>query len=625
MYKLNDDFYNYTNNNWITNNPIPNDKSKWSQFTKLKNENDLKIKKIIENLNSDDNLNILYNQSLNKNKYNNNSMKLIMSYINFIEKQNNIQNLWIFMVSLSSFLPINLPLFFEVNNNFNNASQNILFISDGGLGLPNRDYYFNKSFENNKNDYLQFINKYSNLFNLNLDSKKILLFEEVLANKTFTSSEQRNAHMINNIRNIHEIKNDFPNLHDTIIYFFTLINKKLNFANNYFYNINICNLKFLKEINDLFSNKYLLIWKQYFKWKLILSVHNFINDDIELSYIEFYNFKLKGEKEIESSWLRSIENIDNLLGQELGMHYVKNYYNDEISDTVNNMFISIKKVINKSLQNNDWLKDNTKNKAIKKLDKIKIKVGHPNKCGLKNYSKLKLLLSNDFLINIMITYKYNFCLNFDEIYKKKNLNSWFMNAHYINAYYSPTYNEIVIPAGILQEPFFYNNLNELSKNFGGIGSVIGHEIIHAFDDEGSLYDEFGNLNNWWDKQDNIIYKKNIEIFKKQFENYTFMDQKFNMDLTIGENIADLGGLKFALYALKEQPNKNLKDFFINYSNIWANTIRLEKLKQNVLTDPHLPSILRVNGILKNIDEFYDTFNIFNGNMFISKKNRIVIW
>ncbi len=615
-----DNFYNYVNKEWLINNPIPNNKSKWSQFDKLSENNYIKLKNMIEMLDTNNNLKILYTQSLNKNKYNNNSLSLICSYLNDIENQKDIQSLWNFMIDISSYLSINLPLDFSVNLDNNNSEYNILYISTNGLSLPNKDYY-SKNFDNIKNEYLKFINDYSKLFNININSDKILFLEEILAHKTFTSSQERDVYLTNNIRNINEINNDFPNL-SFISFFFSYIKKTPDI-------IYINNIKFLKELNGLCINKYLNAWKDYFKFKLILSVNKFINDEIEYVYFNFYNLKLLGQTEQEPLWYRSINIVDSFLGQELGIIYSNNFFktNNYIIDDVNKMFISIKNVIKKSLENNTWLSDKTKSKAIIKLNNINIKIGYPNKCGLFDYSYLKLLLSNDYLINIMITYKYNYKLEFNKLYKIKNKHKWFMHPHNINAYYSPKYNEIVIPAGILQEPFYYINDNEINiaKNYGGIGIIIGHEIIHAFDDKGRLYDEKGNLNNWWVSEDIIKYNEKVESLKNQFKNYEFMGYKFNMNLTIGEIIADLGGVKFALEGLKTYFNKNMfKYFFLNFAFMWASNIKLERLKYNILIDPHLPSILRVNGIIKNIDEFYETFNDMELNI-LSKNDRITIW
>ena len=620
---MNNDFYNFVNKDWIQNNPIPNDKSKWNQFDKLSENNFLKIKKNIENLNIDNNLYILYNQFLIKDAEL--SKTLINSYLNEIDNFTNILDLWKYIINLSFYLNLDLPLNFNIQSNLNISENNSFYIYTGGLGLPNRDYYFKQNYKLDKDDYKNFIKEYSKLFNLTLDPEIIVLFEEKLAEKTYTNSQEKDPYLINNSRTIEEINNDYSNLL-FINYIFEYYNKIPNI-------IIVTNPNFLKNINDICTNIYLNSWKLYFKWKLILSIYSYIDFKIEETYLSFYNFKLKGEKLFEPLWMRSLQTVNSLLGQEIGILYKNKYFDDKNINIVKNIFDDIKKSIKISLIENDWLCKPTKTKAILKLDKMSIKIGYPSDLGLKNYKNLKLDKNKNYLINIMNTIKYNNDLLFEMINTKRNSYLWFMNSHDINAYYSPSFNEIVIPAGILQKPFFYNDKNKHGYNFGGIGMIIGHEIIHGFDDKGKLFDENGNLNNWWNKYDIIKYNTKVQALKNQFSSYSFMNEIINTDLTIGENIADLGGLKFSLNALEKNiimydditKTTIFKNFFYNYANIWASNIRKEKLKQNILIDSHSPALLRVNGILKNIDKFYEIYNICDGDLFLSKNNRIMIW
>lgn len=630
MIKLNYDFYNFINKDWLLNNPIPPDKSRWSQFDKLNEVNNKKIKTIIENLSSNNNLKILYNQYNNleiseSNVNNENNLKIIKKYLKIIDNINNIDDLWLYILDLTLKLNINIPLLFYSHPNFNNSNCNILFISTGGLSLPNRESYFKTNYKKNKDDYKIFIKQYSELFSFDVIPDKIIFFEEQLAEKTLTTSQERDPNLLNNIRTLEEIINEYPKL-----FFINNLIKKYSNTNHQKL-INITNPKFLKLINELSCNNLLDIWKMYFKWQLILSVNSYININIHKKYLEFYNFNLKGEKMIEPPYIRSLKNIDNLLGQEIGILYKNHFFDDNIINKINNMFNIIKKSIYNSFIENTWLKETTKKRAITKLLKMNIKIGYPNSKGLKDYSKLKLLITNNYLENIMLCIKYNNDLLFEKLYTVRNKDIWYMNSHNINAYYSPIFNEIVIPAGILQEPFFYNDEKFIGYNFGGIGMIIGHEIIHGFDDKGKLYDENGNLNNWWDNEDLTIYKEKVNLLKKQFEDYNIMNYKINTELTIGENIADLGGIKFSLLALEYYLDKNkdsleiFKNFFYNYAHIWACNIRIDFLKQKLLNDPHSPPLFRVNGIIKNIDKFYEIYNINDGELYLPKDKRISIW
>ena len=317
--------------------------------------------------------------------------------------------------------------------------------------------------------------------------------------------------------------------------------------------------------------------------------------------------------------MRSIEFTENLLGKLLGQLYVKRYFDKKSKLKVIQMINYIKKELNNILLNNDWMAEETKKKAIEKLNKMNVKIGYSDTDEI-NYDLLDVSEKNHLLINLINIRSFNNNHRIKKLYEPLNKNQWFMNYHQVNAYYSPSLNEIVFPAGILQSPFFSLSQN-MGFNFGGIGSIIGHEITHGFDDQGSKYDGDGNLNNWWTKEDFIKYKAKTNIVKKQYSEYEILGKKINGDLTLGENIADIGGVYISLKAferyLKDHPKDNVKInnftpkqlFFINYANIWKSKSTDEEIKRKLIVDPHSPPIFRVNGVLRNIDDFYKEFEI----------------
>ena len=272
----------------------------------------------------------------------------------------------------------------------------------------------------------------------------------------------------------------------------------------------------------------------------------------------------------------------------------------------------------------------TKNKALEKLELMNIKIGYPNKW--REYkSELKSHYSY-FKNNILCNMDDNMYM-FKKLYQKVDKDEWFMNPQDVNAYYSPQFNEIVFPAGILQPPFFSMSYDN-PTNFGGIGCIIGHELTHGFDDMGCKYDGYGKLHNWWTKTDLEKYIQRIDILKQQFSEYSIMGEKINTELTLGENIADLGGTTIALNGLKKYLTDNnmmdmdnsIKQFFSNYAVIWRSLNREEQIKQMVKIDPHSPPCFRVNGIVKNIDDFYRVFNIqSNDTMYLKPSERAKIW
>ena len=619
---INNDFYTYINKNWLKNNPIPNDKSIWSQFDIVKEKNYLKLRTILENkIEPTNKLSILYKQSLN----NYNNLIICKKFLDDIEKINNIELLFEKFIDYIFIFDINCPINFYVFSDFNNSNNNILHIKTGGLGLPSKEYYFEESQDSIRKEYINFIESYSKLFDLNLDYNKIFLFEKMLAEKSYNSQEERDINLINNTRNFNELIHDYPKLRNVFERFFTKINKNILYDDP----INIHNPKFLKKINELYVDELLDIWKDYFKFKYILSVNYFTNDNVYLTYNDFYKKKIFGNLENEPKWKDSINVINNLLGQELGKYYTRFYFDENDMHNMKIISLYIIKVINISLTNNSWLSQTTKNKALLKVSKINIKIGKPNDKGLDNFDNL--IINKDFFNNIIECIKYNKLLNYNNLYSNINKYRWYMNPQTTNAYYSSNLNEIVFPAGILQEPFYYKD--DIVKSFGGIGFIIGHEIVHAFDHKGRLFDENGNIKNWWSENDINIYNKLNEKLINEFNSYKFFNKSVNGKLTLGENIADLGGVKFALLGLalylKKQKIKSsyshFRNFFINYATILACNIREEKLKYLLLTDSHSPNILRVNAIIKNFEVFTHVFDIKNGKMYLSKEKHIIIW
>lgn len=616
---INDNFYSYVNKNWQQQNPLPDDKARWSQFDILYEKVLLKLKDILENkLDKNNKLFKLYKQSLE----NYNFIDLINNYILKIDAINNINQLLELSVDYTLLFDINFILNFCIYPDFNNSSKNILYINTSGLGLPSKEYYFLESKEDIQIEYKNFIDNYSKLFNINIDSNKIFNFEKILADKTYNSEQERDIKLTNNIQSYEKIINNYPKIEPLLNYYFKKINKNKE-------EINIINPIFLKLINKLLISESLDTWKQFLKYKLILSVHYFINQQISNTYADFYEKKLSGKIILEPLWKKNIQKINVLLGQELGKYFIKYNYPNSGKETneFNNINIIIDYIFNiikTSLENNLWLSQSTKEKAIIKMNKMNVKIGYPDKRGLYNYDLL--LLNNNYFNNIIYCIQFNKKLEYEELYKNKNIYRWHMHPQTVNAYYSQSDNEFVIPAGILDEPFYFKN--DIIKSFSGIGFIIGHEIIHAFDNKGRLFDENGNLKNWWTPIDNEKYIKLSNKLIFQYNNYNI-----NGSLTLGENIADLGGIKFAVLSLilfLKKHNCKLKysyfkTFFINYAYCLASNIREEKAKELLLTDPHSPSEYRVNGILKNINIFLKVFKINSGNMFLNIEDQIVIW
>lgn len=616
-----DDFYAFVNSKWLNNNKIPDDYPRWNVFSELQKDINKKLNKILNSDNIDNNLKIIFKQFNNSNiRFHNNNLLILNNIINIINNSNNHFILFEEIFKLSLLLNISLPINVYIYSDYKKSHIMIPHINTNGLGLPDRDYYFNKNKNNIRIKYKQFINDYLKLFNIDIDIEYIYNIELILAEKTYSNIESSDIELLYNIYDFNEFIIKYPNL-KFLKYIFEYNNIKPGI-------ININNPKFIELLNKLIPSIKLEYWKNYFIFRVLLNFSDCINDNIDKCYFNFYSKTLHGIITQKPLWKRSINNTSNLLGEILGKEYIKLYFNNDTKKYIYKIISLIKNELHISIKSNDWMENITKEKAIQKLNKINIKIGCPDKY-IKNYNNLKLNNNNSYLQNLILIYEFNFKYNINKLYKSPDKYEWHMNPYDINAYYSPSKNEIVFPAAILQKPFFSLD-QDMSKNFGGIGTIIGHEIIHGFDDNGSKFDKNGNYNNWWSQNDLNKYNKILENVINQYNEHIIDGTQLNGKLTLGENVSDLGGINLSMKAMLKYYNDNdinkLKSFFINYAKIWRSKSRKQYLQQKLITDPHSPPNIRVNNVLKNINNFYSVFNIEpNHKLYLEPNKRINIW
>ncbi len=634
------DFYNFINENWIKENEIPNDYQRWGTFQELEKANLNKLKKLFEQTYAHEKSNInftkpilLYNQFNNiENRKANSNIKKIHEFINQINNQNTHNNLFAQMVEFDVIFGVNQPINFVVQSSFKNANLNILHLSSGGLGLPDRDFYFLESKKPICEKYCKFIEAYGKLFKISLDSKKIFKLESELAQRTFTKVQKRNKELIDNLTTFNQFIIKNPKLK----YLFKIFEK----ANKVPDQVNITNPEYMGFLNNLIETIDLETWKQYFIFHLLLEFNYCLSNEIEKEYWNFYSKELKGTETMKPQWIRSIDNLNLIIGELIGQMYSSKYFKSNDKNLAQEIVLVIKKELADYLKNNDWMEPETKNKALEKLELMKIKIGYPDVIK-KPYEKLILGETNTLVENLIITKSFYNTHILESLYGELDREKWLMNSHAVNAYYSPNMNEIVFPAGILQEPFFSAN-QDMAYNFGGFGMIIGHEITHGFDDEGAKYDGYGNLNNWWTENDFKKYSLITKKIAEQYNQYSINGTNINGQLTLGENIADIGGLALSFRAfkkyLKNKTNTNKirisygppmspeQKFFINFAYIWKSKARDADVQQRILLDVHSPPILRVNGSLRNIDEFYEVFNIKpTDKLYLRPEQRVKIW
>ena len=623
------DFYNHVNSNWLNKTIIPSDNMLYNTFSELEIKNLKKIKKMInkykDNMDISDEYKkiiILYNMSYYMKKDN---RAIIFSYIDTIMSAPNIEELCKIVLNLFTLNGISSICSFTCEADYNDSKNNILHIDTTDFGLPDRDYYLNDMKKDTVKDYKIFIKKYLHYFNLDYDIEQIFNIEKILANYTFTNTMKRNVLLLNNIFTIKEIQHVIPELYNDLLYFF----KKININISDITKINICNPKFIINYYKLLYTCDLIIVKQYFIYLFLRKIGNFIDINTINLLFDFYDNKLSGIIKPKSAWKRAISTINNCMGMLVGKMFVNEYFNIESKNKVIYMIEIIKDEFKKKLEQN-WMEPFTKKKALEKLKYMNYKVGFPDKWD--NYKLLDISINNNFLINVLNCYKFNFDIDINSLYKEVNKNKWYMNPHEINAYYSPSHNEIVFPCGILEKPFFSLDM-DMAQNFGGIGCIIGHEITHGFDDMGSKFDMNGDLKDWWTKKDKENYKMKSNLLIEMFNKLKIHGNSINSILTLGENIADIGGVDIAFNSLKsyykkypyQLTNDSYKIFFYSYANIWKCVITKEESLKKLLTDQHAPPIYRVNIILGNINDFYKIFDIKkNTPMWIDEKDRFSI-
>lgn len=634
-----DDFYNFCNGKWLQNTKIPSKYSRWGTFEELFEKNQNKIKKLVSECKKNNiicqQIYNLYNTGIDIKKRNNQDLFYLQNFINMITNINSKKDI-IKIISLFHKNDIECLFYIDASPDSKNSEINRLHFYHSFLGMPDRDYYLSKDLQFYKEEYIKYIKKLlqniQNKYGLqNNYEQRIYDLEKEISLISIPKEKKRDP-----LKNYHKIS------------FKKSIEKFSNLYLNYYLNnihihpeyIIFDDINFYLQIGDLLDKYSINYWKEYLFFCLFNSLAPYLSTYYTDTYFNFYGKILSGQQTKKPLWENIVNKINHYLEESVGFLFAEKYFNKESKIYVEEMINNIKNVLQKRIKNLSWMSDNTKLKALQKLNNIKSKIGYPDYHMLKDYNKL-IINDDSYVNNILSCKKFNFEYEINEIDKKVNKKKWYMGPQIINAYYNPNFNEIVFPASILQSPFFSIN-QSIEQNYGGIGTIIGHEIIHAFDDQGSHYDYRGNLNNWWDKNDRKKFLQEAEKMRIQYDNYKLYDMYVNGKLTLGENIADYGGVKIALLAmiskypkLKNKTKKNIKNsrdlnyiqkFFISWANNWRCLERKESIIQQMKSDPHSPNILRVNGTLSILEEFHRYFSVNeNDSLFIPKNKRCQLW
>jgi putative endopeptidase len=632
-----DDFFEYVNAKWIQNNPIPSDKTSWGAFDLLQEKSTTAVKKIIDHATKSkapkgSNLQILgdfFKSGMDTNAINKAGITPLLPYIEIINNAKDKQSIGK-MLGLLQVRDINTPFGFYISQDAKNSEKYITYITQSGLGMPDKDYYLRTDEKSEKlktayKNYIQKIFELGGKNNIKQCVQDVWETELLLANASMSRVEQRDPIKTYNKFTIKELKNQYKNI-DWDIMFNAMQFPKID-------EIIVEQVDYLKTYDSLLQVIPQTQWQNYLYFQLVNSLSRYLSSNYVNARFDFYGKVLSGQVAMEPRWKRISNIANNYLRDVIGQEYVKENFSVSAKNRSLELIKNIKAALKDRIDQLTWMSPDTKLKAIEKLNKINTKIGYPEKW--RSYEGLDIR-KQAFVLNILNAIELENKRVIQQLGKPIDKTEWHMGPQTVNAYYNPLMNEIVFPAAILQAPFFYENADD-AVNYGGIGMVIGHEITHGFDDQGAQFDANGNLNNWWTEEDAKNYKKLTEVFVSQYSNYYPIDSiPINGELTPGENIADLGGMIIAPNALnKSLENKKMslidgltpeQRFFLNYAIIWRDNTRPEALKQQLYTNEHTPAKYRVNVVLTNLQEFYDAFKVTpNHKMYIKEAERATMW
>lgn len=635
------DFYNYVNGNWMKTNVIPDDESRWGGFGVLRKTTRQDVLNIIKSAQNNNSYNdgsdqmkalLIFETKLDTVSRNKAGIQPIQHLLEAIDGINNIYDLQTVYATITG---ISAPFAgIGANPDLNDSSMNTAWVFPGGLGLQ-RDYYIDEDEKTKeiRNDYLKHVSKMFQFLGYSiLDAEKaanlILDLETKLALPRLDKVQSRDIRNFNNPMNISELSSLTPLIDWDKLIIDMGVKKSLD-------KVLVMQPEYMKELNKILKNTSIDDLKTLMKWSTIDNAANYLTTEIEKTNWEFYSKRLYGSKVQRPAEERALATVNGSVGEAIGQLYVDAKFPPEAKEKAEKMIKNVIKAFQSRIKNLDWMSEETKLKAIEKLDKFTVKIAYPDKW--KDYSDLQVNQENSFAENMFAVSKWNFDQNISEIGEPVDKTEWGMSPQTVNAYFNPLNNEIVFPAAILQPPF-YNYTADEAVNYGGIGAVIGHEISHAFDDSGARFDGDGNVNNWWTENDLIEFEKRGNKLADQYSAIEVLDGVYiNGKFTLGENIGDLGGVLGAYDGLKlhieENGRPELIDgfsaeerFFMSWATVWRTLIREDALRSQITTDPHSPGYNRATQPLKNVDAFYEVFDVKEGDgMYLAPEERVRIW
>ena len=638
-----DDFYQYACGGWMKNNPLPAAYSRFGSFDQLGLDNNKRINTILSDLlkkeypqgTTERKLSDFYKLAMDSVRRNKEGVKPVMPLINEIEKAKTVADLRKVQLKYATF-GYGVPMGIGFGADEKNATMNILNIYQGGICLGQKEYYLDTDPATTaiREAYKKHIERMFKLFGFSDAEAKskmesIMKIETELAKVSKSSTELRDVAANYNKMTIQNFESNYPHVGLT-----QLLNAE-GVKSEHFKELVVGQPAFVKGADKILSEMTANELRAYMEWDVILSAAGYLSDDVIAANFDFFGKTMSGRKEDHPRWKRATSQVESQMGEALGKMYVERYFPASSKERMEKLVKNLQTSLAERIKAQDWMSDDTKKAALDKLEAFYVKIGYPNKW--KDMSGLTIDPKLSYYENVQNCRK--FWNDWDINYragKPVDKDEWFMTPQTVNAYYNPTTNEICFPAGILQRPFFDPEADD-AFNYGAIGVVIGHEMTHGFDDQGRNYDKNGNMTDWWTASDAENFNKRAAVCADFFSAIKVLpDLNANGKLTLGENLADHGGLQVSYNAYKNATKDNpLKEidgltadqrFFLAYAGVWAANITEEEIRNRTKSDPHSLGEWRVNGALPHVDAWYDAFNVKpTDKLYLPKEKRMQLW
>ncbi|MDE5875082.1 MAG: M13 family metallopeptidase [Muribaculaceae bacterium] len=641
-YDPSDNFYKFACGGWQKNNPLPADFASYGTFSKLDDKAKNQVKSLIEGLSSHpeakikgtnaQKVNDLFRLGMDVERLNKEGAAPLSPFLERIGKfeDEGILNLlaWMHVGLTNSFFMTG------VGPDPRDSDKNIVHLGETGLGLGDRDYYLERNEENDRilEAYKEYIFKLMRLAGYSDEESSrvrdnVIYIETELAKHKMTREQRRDPQARFNIHSLEELENKFPNF-NWKEYFSLLELGPIS-------ELNILSPAYFEFINSFLPSLTSQQIKDYLSFEVVADSSNLLSEEFENVNFEMFGKVMSGMEQQHPRWRRVMTIPNSMLGEAVGALYVEKYFPPRNKEYMLKLVENLRSALAKHIDELEWMSASTKLKALEKLDALRVKIGYPD--SWRDYSGIDINPEKSYLENVYNASVWYTKYNFDKLNRKVDKAEWHMTPQTVNAYYNPSSNEICFPAAILQPPYFDPEADD-ALNYGAIGVIIGHEMTHGFDDQGRKFDKEGNLNNWWQEEDVQKFNALADRLVNQFDEVEVAPGvKANGKYTLGENIADQGGLRVALTALQNSSDfentereidgfSRLQRFYLAYANVWAGNIRKEEVLVRTKIDPHSLGINRVNVTLKNLSPFIDAFDIREGdNMFRPEGERVVIW